>query len=233
MEEKKQGVFDTYKCLGLFAVMIVVAVVIALVKPSPDVYTASASGFNGAVTVQVSVLDGKIVSVVVTEQKETPEVAGRAIEQLPADIVARQNVDVDMVSGATYASRAILTATADCMKQAGLSPAAIAEPETEGSTVPTDFGPLKAGTYTAAAKGYNQDADVTVTVTVDGAGTITEVQIDASGETPAIGGADAEVLQAAILEAQGTNVDATTSGSMTRNAILEALAQCLTEAGGN
>ena len=153
MEEKKQGVFDTYKCLGLFAVMIAIAVAIALVKPNPDVYTASASGFNGAVTVQVSVLNGEIVSVVVTEQKETPEIAGAAIEQIPAAIVARQNVDVDMVSGATYASRAILTAAADCMTQAGLSPAAIAQPETAGSEVPTDFGPLKAGTYTAAAKG--------------------------------------------------------------------------------
>ena len=54
-------------------------------------------------------------------------------------------------------------------------------------------GGYTAGTYTATAAGIN--GDVTVTMTFD-ATKITEVVVDASGETESIGGAAAEKLAA-------------------------------------
>ncbi len=242
MEEKKQGFLSTYKCLVLFVVMAVLAVVIVLVKPKADVYTATAQGYMGDVTVQVSVKDGVITSVVVTEQSETPEIAGAAMEQIPAAIVERQNVDVDVVSGATYASRAIMTAVADCMTQAGLTPAEI--PETTAAAEETESGAdetaggqesaavsgLTAGTYTASAEGYG--GEVTVTLTVGAEGTITDAAIDGPDETPGIGGAAIEQLQPEILEKQGVP-DAVTGATFTSNAVISALTDCIEQAGGS
>lgn len=231
MEEKKQGFLGAYKCLVFFAVMMAVAIVIAMVKPKAETYTATASGFVGEVTVQVSVMDGKITAVQILNSTESAGIADPALEQIPAAILKKQNVDVDVVAGASYASRAIMTAVADCMTQAGLTPAAVPEPETaapEGNGEAAEFGPLSAGTYTATAQGFL--SEVTVTVTVDEAGTITEVAIDAAGETPALGGAAAESLQGAIVEAQGTAVDTVTGATFTSKAVISALTECLTEA---
>ena len=86
-----------------------------------------------------------------------------------------------------------------------------------------------AGTYTATAAGIN--GDVSVTMTFD-AEKITEVVIDASGETESIGGVAAEELANTILEAQTSEVDAISGATITSNAIKEAAAKCIAEAKG-
>ena len=87
-----------------------------------------------------------------------------------------------------------------------------------------------AGTYTATAAGIN--GDVSVTMTFD-AEKITEVVIDASGETPALGGAAAEQL-AETLKASGSTagVDAISGSTMTSDAVLAAMDACLAQAAG-
>ena len=88
---------------------------------------------------------------------------------------------------------------------------------------------LKAGTYEATAPGM-YDADVKVTVTIDDSGVITAVEIDASTQTPGRGDVAAEKLQAAILEKQSAEVDAVTDATMTSNAIITAVTDCLNQA---
>ena len=61
---------------------------------------------------------------------------------------------------------------------------------------------------------------------------ITEVVIDASGETESIGGVAAEELANTILEAQTSEVDAVSGATITSNAIKEAAAKCIAEAKG-
>ena len=82
-------------------------------------------------------------------------------------------------------------------------------------------GGYTAGTYTAVAQGIN--GDVTVTMTFD-ASSITEVVIDASGETESLGGVAAEQLTADILAAQSSEVDTVSGATITSNAIKEAAA---------
>ena len=86
-----------------------------------------------------------------------------------------------------------------------------------------------AGTYNATAQGIN--GDVTVSMTFD-ASSITEVVIDASGETESIGGAAAETLTKSILDAQSSEVDAVAGATITSNAIKEAAAKCIAQAKG-
>lgn len=84
------------------------------------VYTASAAGNNGDVTVSVTVQGKRIAEVKVVSQKETPGVGDVAIAKIPAAIVRGQTLAVDTVSGATHTSAAILEATEKCLAQAGL-----------------------------------------------------------------------------------------------------------------
>lgn len=82
------------------------------------VYTASAEGYSGPVTVEVE-LDGRsILSVHVLSHSETVNISDRAIDELPSRIVEAQTWDVDAVSSATFTSDAIREAVRDCLAQA-------------------------------------------------------------------------------------------------------------------
>ena len=82
-------------------------------------YTATAQGNNGPVTVSVTFSADAITDVTVVEHSETAGLSDRPIAEIPAAIVENQSLAVDIVSGATNSSNAILTAVADCVAQAG------------------------------------------------------------------------------------------------------------------
>ena len=84
------------------------------------------------------------------------------------------------------------------------------------------------GTYTSSAKGCLSDVSVTVTIT---GGKVTNVAIDASGETPELGGKAAENLAVSLTEAGSTaGVDAITGSTMTSDAVFTAMDDCLAQA---
>lgn len=84
--------------------------------------SATAKGFGGDLTVEVSFEEDKIVSVEVTKHAETPSIGTVAIETLPAQIVEKQSINLDTVSGATVSSWAILNATKEAIEKAGFDP---------------------------------------------------------------------------------------------------------------
>ena len=87
---------------------------------------------------------------------------------------------------------------------------------------------LTDGIYTSSAQGCL--SDVTVKVTVTG-GRVTGVEIDASGETPELGGTAAEALAATLLKTGSTaGVDAVSGSTMTSQAIFTAMDDCLRQA---
>ena len=81
-------------------------------------YTATVDGQSGPMTVQVTITDGKIAAVTITEQAETESIAAEALEKIPAAIVEANSADVDVQSGATLTSNRIMDAVADCLQQA-------------------------------------------------------------------------------------------------------------------
>ena len=86
------------------------------------------------------------------------------------------------------------------------------------------------GSYTAEAQGIFVPVKVTVSVTE------TEIQtvlIDATGETPELGGIAAEKMAMAIMEAQTPNVDTVSGATVTSNAIIAAATDALTQAGAD
>ena len=90
-------------------------------------------------------------------------------------------------------------------------------------------GGYTAGTYTAKAQGIS--SEVTVTMTFD-ENSITNVVVDASGETENIGAAQAENLANAIMEAQSADIDAISGATITSDAAKEAAANCIAQAKG-
>lgn len=82
-------------------------------------YTAEAEGMNGAVKVTVTVDADKIISVTVDEHNETPGVSDGAIANVPQEIVDQQSLAVDVTSGATFTSKAILEASEKALTEAG------------------------------------------------------------------------------------------------------------------
>ena len=84
------------------------------------------------------------------------------------------------------------------------------------------------GTYTASAHGCLSDVGVTVTIT---GGKVTDVDIDASGETPELGGNAAAALAEQLTEAGTTSgVDAVAGATMTSDAVFTAMDDCLSQA---
>lgn len=84
------------------------------------VYTASAEGYSGPVTVEVEFDGRSILSVHVLSHSETVNISDRAIDEIPSRIVEAQTWDVDAVSSATFTSDAIREAVRDCLAQAAL-----------------------------------------------------------------------------------------------------------------
>lgn len=86
------------------------------------------------------------------------------------------------------------------------------------------------GTYQASAKGMA--GDVTLATTFD-ENSILSIEVISQNETPSIGGPVLEKLPAQIVAEQSLNVDTVTGATMTSNAILDAVRQCVEMAGAD
>jgi fumarate reductase flavoprotein subunit len=86
---------------------------------TPGTYEAEGKGFGGAVKVSVTVSENEITDVTATGEAETPALGGVAIQTLPGEIVKAQTPNVDMLSGATVTSTAIIAAATEALKKAG------------------------------------------------------------------------------------------------------------------
>ena len=84
------------------------------------VYSHSAKGNNGDVTVELEIKDGKAVRAEVVEHEETEGLSDKPIAEIPAWIVENQSLAIDAVLGATNTSNAILEAAALCLEDAGI-----------------------------------------------------------------------------------------------------------------
>ncbi|HWQ06639.1 MAG TPA: FMN-binding protein, partial [Feifaniaceae bacterium] len=78
-------------------------------------YTGSGTGFRGETSVSVTVKDGVITAIKVTDYRDDEQYFSRAETTLISEILASQSVDVDVVSGATYSSNGILEAVANAL----------------------------------------------------------------------------------------------------------------------
>ena len=91
-------------------------------------YRATVMGFHAPLTVEVTVSTDRINSVRVLEHMETPGFGEWPAELIPARIVENQSLAVDIVSGVTVTSFAIIAAAEAALTQAGADIAALRRP---------------------------------------------------------------------------------------------------------
>lgn len=87
------------------------------------------------------------------------------------------------------------------------------------------------GEYSASAQG--KESPVNVTLSVDKDGKITQLTVDASHETPELGGVAGKEVGQAILEQQSLNVDGMTGATETSNAVKKAAEAALKQSGAD
>ena len=73
-------------------------------------FEGTAEGYGGPLKVEVIMENDTIQDVEVVDHSETDGISDPAIEEVPAAIVEQQNYDVDIASGATVTSEAIMEA---------------------------------------------------------------------------------------------------------------------------
>lgn len=88
-------------------------------KFTPGTYTAEAQGIRSTVKLAVTFSEDAITDIEILEQGESRNIADAALEQIPAEILDKQSLAVDVVSSVTFTSRAIINAVTDACEQAG------------------------------------------------------------------------------------------------------------------
>ena len=82
-------------------------------------FEGTSTGFHGPVTVAVTLENGVITDVTVTEQAETVGVSDWSLSEMPNRIVEHQTWDVDVTTGATFSAYAVKYAVKNALEAAG------------------------------------------------------------------------------------------------------------------
>lgn len=200
-------------------------------------WTGTAQGYGGDVTVSVTIANKKITAIeVVSASGETPSFFSRAKAIIPK-IIEAQNPDVDVVSGATYSSNGIINAVKNALTKA--SGGTVTETSNggaasnaAGSTSSDAFqdGTYKDGTYTGSAAGFR--GNITVSVTISGGKIASISVVSAPGnDEPYL--SKAKTLIAKVLAKQSPNgVDTVSGATYSSNGILNAIKNALIKAAG-
>ena len=156
--------------LAMLAVCLTPA--IAEASFTPGTYSATVPGNNGDVTVSVTVTEDAITDVTIGENNETMHIMNEVQAAIPQAILDSQSLAVDALSGATITSRAVLSAAAKCIEQAGGDTAALSEkPAVEATeeVIDTDVVVVGAGIagLTAANKLLSEGVSVVLIEQLD------------------------------------------------------------------
>ena len=132
---------------------------------TPGEYTATAQGNNGPVEVKVTLDADRIIAVKVTKHSETPGIFETVFDTLPQQIVEKQTLAPDTITGATVSRQALLDAVADAIVQAGGNPEALKDstaPVAEDEALTADVVVVGGGAAGIAAALEAHDAGAKV-----------------------------------------------------------------------
>ncbi len=180
---------------------------------------SSDAGMHPGLKVSVVVTDGKISDVKVIAHDETPGISDPAISGVPAAIVESGSPVVDVVSGATYTSTAIIEAVQNAL---AAEPVGAEEPAEEPAEeiIPADRVYVD-GVYEGSSDaGMHPGLKVSVEIV---GGKIADVKVIAHEETEGISDPAIAGIPQAIVAANTPSVDAVSGASYTSAAIKEAV----------
>ncbi|MBR1821667.1 MAG: FAD-dependent oxidoreductase [Clostridia bacterium] len=133
-------------------------------------FEGESSGFHGPVKVEVTLEDGAITDVTVTEAAETVGVSDYSLSEMPKRIVEHQTWNVDATTGATFSAYAVKLAVKNAIEASGAEGLDAEVHETaEDETIDTDVLVIGAGIagLSAAIEAANAGAQVVVLEKLD------------------------------------------------------------------
>lgn len=168
----------------LLSLMLVLCV--AACGLADNVYEGIGQGKGGDIKVEVTLKDVEIADIKVLEHGETPGFAD-ALETLSAQMIATNQVDVDLVSGATLSSKGIIAAVTDALSKAGITPEQLTAKEAKAASADARESEYNADVIIVGAGGAGLSA--AITAAEDGASVIVvEKMSNVGGNTLISGG---------------------------------------------
>lgn len=186
-------------------------------------YIGTGSGFAGAITVQVTVSDGKISDISVLSASDDSPYLDNAISLLN-NIIASNSTNVDTVSGATFSSVGLIEAVRNALANAGADSGNNSEETTP--EVPKGRFSYPDGVYIGSGEGYRGETTVAVSLKD---GTIDNIMV-MNTEDDAAYFKRAESLLKQVLQQQTTDLDAISGATFSSEGILEAIVDALEQA---
>ena len=145
-------------CTLLALCMLISMAPMALAEGVSGTFEGESNGFHGPVKVSVTLEDGAITDVTVTEQAETYGVSDWSISEMPNRIVEHQSWNVDVTSGATFSAYAVKYAVKNAIEAAGAEGLDAEVHETaEDETLDTDASVLAGEAGDLACERYVLD----------------------------------------------------------------------------
>ena len=200
------------------------------------VYKGSATGYRGSVTVAVTILDKKIVSIDILSASDDEAFFNRAKGVIDR-IISSQSLDVDVVSGATYSSNGIIGAVKNALtgeKDKGVTGKSKQESrldsESDNSSAEIaavqDASAYKDGTYYGTGKGFAGNIKVKVDIA---GGKISAISIVSTKDGDSYVKSASSLLDT-IVEKQSTNVDTVSGATFSSSGIIAAVRSALSQA---
>ena len=200
------------------------------------VYKGSATGFSGPVTVAVTIMDKKIISIDILSSTDDEAFFKRAKAVIDR-IIASQSFDVDVVSGATYSSNGIIGAVKNALtgeKDNGVTgkskQKSTSESESDSSLAEIaavqDASAYKDGTYYGTGKGFAGTMKVKVDIS---GGKIASISIVSTKDGDSYVKIASSLLDT-IVEKQSTNVDTVSGATFSSRGIIAAVRSALSQA---
>lgn len=90
-----------------------------VLKMKPGAYVESAIGWNGPIEVKTTVSDNRIDNIEILKSDEVPYIADEPMKAIIQKVVSEQNLSVDVVTGASRSSEALLRAVGQAVQAAG------------------------------------------------------------------------------------------------------------------
>lgn len=205
-------------------------------------YYGTGTGFGGTMKVCVVVSGGKIASIDIVENSDTPSYLSSA-SSLISTIISTQSTNVDTVSGATYSSRGIIEAVRSALSQAAVNGSSSTNGGSQGNTnngnnsqnngqnnnnssASKGSFPYQDGIYYGTAAGFQGDIKVAVALQDQ---TIKAVLILENEDDETFFNR-AKVVADRIVDGQKTDVDLVSGATYSSRGILAAIEEALKEA---
>ncbi|SDY66136.1 FMN-binding protein [Tindallia californiensis] len=199
-------------------------------EPSASDYQAEgvlamAPGYGGDIVLDV-IMDGDdILDIKVLDHKETEGIGDVAIESMVDKILQAQSADVDVETGATVSSEAVIKAVAEAAGQNVSKSEAPADPAAE-----YDLETYEPEGVLVSGKGFQDRYDMYLDVIFEGS-ELVEIRVIQHNETKGFGDGALRVVPERIVNQQTTEVDVQTGATWTSTAIIELVQQAIDEAG--